>query len=75
MKKMISAIVLSAAMTLSAAGQETPLNDQAADAATHKPVTNEHNVSVAETNSTNASIPVTAPIMPIAAPAIQFEGC
>ena len=62
MKKMFTAIALSAFMALSAAGQ---------DSVTYQSANNELNTSIIETNSTNTSIPA----MPIAAPAIQFEGC
>jgi len=62
MKKIFTAIVLSAFTALSAAGQN-PVTDQQGN--------NEHNRSTVDTNSTNTSIPA----MPIAAPAIQFEGC
>jgi len=62
MKKMIPVIAIVASMALSAAEQEPAANQSA---------NNEFNTSTIETNSTNTSIPA----MPIAAPAIQFEGC
>jgi len=62
MKKMIPVIAIVASMVLWAAEQESAANQSAS---------NELNTSTVETNSTNTSIPA----MPIAAPAIQFEGC
>jgi len=61
MKKTILMAVFWVFVTLSAVGQESET----------QPDNSEHNRTTVETNSTNTSIPA----MPIAAPAIQFEGC